>query len=146
MAAQNNELDSLLSVLPTMENGEKKITTLSEIGELYARSDLKKSVSYFTKALRLSQKIASPHSEGTAHKNIGVVHIMSSNLDSSRHHYNLADSIFSKMVQTESGLERSKAIEGYFATKSNMGNWFYYDSQIDSAIQYHQEVVDDLEK
>lgn len=146
LVGQNAELDSLLSILPTLEKGEKKITTLSEIGELYARSDLKKSVTYFSKALQLSQEIASPQSEGTAHKNIGVVYIMSSNLDSSRHHYNLADGIFKKLIQKEKGKEKAKAYEGYFANKSNIGNWFYYNTQMDSAILYHQQVIDELEK
>ncbi|MEZ4960045.1 MAG: histidine kinase dimerization/phosphoacceptor domain -containing protein [Saprospiraceae bacterium] len=142
LVAQTPAIDSLTKVLSRLTDLEKKIEVLGELQKLSFNSDLEKSKAYGYQVVSLSKLTGNNLALATAYKDLGVSHIMVSNFDSSWQYYSLAKLEYEKLVQRSGNKDQSKILEGYAGTVSNMGNWYYYQSNMDSATSCLQRAIE----
>ncbi|MCB9277258.1 MAG: tetratricopeptide repeat protein [Lewinellaceae bacterium] len=140
--AQRTVADSLAALLPTLSDGNEKIEVLNQLVKLHLNSDLGKARDYASQAERLSRKTGNRLALASAFKDIGVIHLIASNFDSSRYYNQLARREYEALMKNSGQEDRSKILEGYAGTLSNTGNWYYYQSALDSAVYYHQQSVE----
>ena len=132
--AQRTVADSLAALLPTLSDGNEKIEVLNQLVKLHLNSDLGKARDYASQAERLSRKTGNRLALASAFKDIGVIHLIASNFDSSRYYNQLARREYEALMKNSGQEDRSKILEGYAGTLSNTGNWYYYQSALDSAV------------
>ncbi len=145
-AGQTKPIDSLMAVLPKLPEGPEKIEVLSRLLKLHLNSDLEKARSYGHQAASLSKKTKKDLALASTYKDLGVTHIIATNYDSSWQYYQLAKSGFEKLLRQSKDDEGDKIGEGYAGTITNIGNWYYYQAKLDSAILYLQQGIELSEK
>ncbi len=84
-----NDIDSLKKILPTLE-GIKKINTLNKLANHYLNNDSKKSISYATQALNLSQKLKYKNGTYKSYNTLGNNYLNVSDYEESLKNYQLA--------------------------------------------------------
>lgn len=139
--AQSSPADSLSALLATLPDGNEKIDVLSQLLKFHLNSDLDKARDYGLRVVRLSKKTGNRLALATAFKDIGVIHLIASEFDSSKYYNQMARREYEALMKNGGKEDRSKILEGYAGTLSNTGNWHYYQSAPDSAIYYHQRAV-----
>lgn len=140
--AQPATFDSLQAAVVRMPNGPEKIEVLNQLLKLYLNSDLDKSRSYAYQVVDLSKKTGNRLALATAYKDIGVIHLISAAYDSAGYYNRLALKEYNQFLKKNTGADLAKIQEGYAGTVSNIGNWHYYQSTLDSAVIYHQRAVE----
>lgn len=140
--AQQPSADSLTALLPGLTDGPEKIEVLNQLLKLYLNSDLDKSRSYAYQVADLSKKTGNRLALATAYKDIGVIHLIGSVYDSAGYYNRLALKEYDQLLKKSTGADLAKIQEGYAGTVSNIGNWHYYQSALDSAVIYHQQSVE----
>ncbi|MBX2929631.1 MAG: tetratricopeptide repeat protein [Saprospiraceae bacterium] len=135
-------IDSLVAVLPKLPDGEEKIEVLNQLLKRYLNSDLGKSRNYADRVVELSRKTGNRVALATAYKDIGVIHLIGSVFDSAGYYNRLALKEYDQLLKKSTGADIAKIQEGYTGTVSNIGNWHYYQSALDSAVVYHQQSVE----
>lgn len=143
-AQKSEELDSLTNLLPTLSDSEEKVKVLSRLMILNIKSDKKMAFSYGYEGISLGKKIDFKMGIATLYKDVGVIHAMSSQLDSSRYYYELALNQFGELLDLDTQDEEQKqlAAKGYTGALGNLGNWFYFQSDLDSCIYYHRKTLE----
>lgn len=139
--AQQGEVDSLTALLPKLKDGAEKIEVLSQLTKLHLGTDLTKSKAYSFELIRLGQRTRNGLAVATAYKDMGVIHLIGSDFDSSRYYSALALGAYQKLVTAGGRADALKVKEGYAGTLANIGNWHYYQSALDSAIFYHKQAI-----
>lgn len=140
--AQPPAADSLVALLPTLPDGKEKIGVLNQLLKFYLNSDLDKSRQYAFQVVDLSQKTGDRLALATVYKDIGVTYLIGSVYDSSRHYSQMALLEYEKLLKQGGEEDRTKIQEGYAGTVSNIGNWHFYQSALDSAVFYHRQAVE----
>lgn len=140
--AQNSSIDSLSALLPKLPDGNEKFEVLNQLLKLHLNSDIEKARSYGRQVLSLSKKTGNYLVLATAYKDIGVTHLVASQYDSAQHYNRLALVEYEKLVKQNGGYDPAKIMEGYAGTISNIGNWHYYQSALDSAVHYHLRAIE----
>lgn len=140
--AQQPSADSLTALLPGLPDGPEKIDVLNQLLKLYLNSDLDKSRSYAYRVADLSKKTGNRLALATAYKDIGVIHLIGAAYDSAGYYNRLALKEYDQLLKKSTGADLAKIQEGYAGTVSNIGNWHYYQSALDSAVVYHQQAVE----
>src|SRR5690606_13710044 len=120
----------------------EKIEALRQLLKLHLNSDLEKARNYGHQAASLSKKTNNDLALAATYKDLGVTHIIASNYDSSLQYYQLAKSGFEKLMRQNRTDESDKIGEGYAGTIANLGNWYYYQAKLDSAIFYLQQGIE----
>ena len=141
-SAQQPSADSLTALLPGLPDGPEKIEVLNQLLKLYLNSDLDKSRSYAYRVADLSKKTGNRLALGTAYKDIGVIHLIGAVYDSAGYYNRLALKEYDQLLKKSAGADLAKTQEGHAGTVSNIGNWHYYQSALDSAVVYHQQAVE----
>ncbi len=139
--AQQGEVDSLTALLPTLRDGAEKAEVLSQLTKLYLSTDLEKSKAYSFQLIRLGRKTQNPLAVATAYKDMGVIHLIRSEFDSSQYYSRLAVAAYEKLLDDAGGADVQKIKEGYVGALGNIGNWHYYQSALDSSILYHKQAI-----
>ncbi len=139
--AQIPSVDSLAALLPALPDGDEKIEVLNQLLKFQLNADLDKARGYASQVVRLSKKTGNRLALATAFKDIGVIHLIASDFDSSKYYNQLARREYGALMKNGGNEGKSKILEGYAGTLSNTGNWHYYQSAPDSAIYYHQQAV-----
>lgn len=139
--AQQGELDSLTMLLPTLRDGAEKAEVLSQLTKLYLSTDLEKSSAYSFQLIRLGRKTRNPLAVATAYKDMGVIHLIRSEFDSSQYYSRLAFAAYQKLLDDAGDADVQKIKEGYVGALGNIGNWHYYQSALDSSILYHKQAI-----
>ncbi|HRK81621.1 MAG TPA: histidine kinase dimerization/phosphoacceptor domain -containing protein [Saprospiraceae bacterium] len=142
MQAQPSAVDSLSALLPSLPDGAQKIEVLNQLLKLYLNSDLEKSLQYAHQVAGLSKKTGNRLALATVYKDLGVIHLIGSAYDSSQYYSRLGLREYDVLLTKSSGEELEKVREGYAGTISNLGNWHYYQSALDSAVVYHRQAVE----
>ncbi len=124
------ELDSLLTILPTAK-GEKKLSLLNRIAEIYWAIDPNKTLKYGSEALRLSIEFKNKDQEGLALINLCQGYLFN----------NIYDKALKYGLQS---LEIRKAIGNDYDlafTLRTLG-WLYYDiGYYEKALDYHTQAL-----
>ncbi|QKJ64255.1 tetratricopeptide repeat protein [Flavobacterium sp. M31R6] len=124
------ELDSLLTILPTSK-GEKKMSLLNRIAEIYWTTDPNKTLKYGSEALRLSIEFKNKDQEGLALINLCQGYLFN----------NIYDKALKYGLQS---LEVRKAIGNDYDlafTLRTLG-WLYYDiGYYEKALDYHNQAL-----
>lgn len=141
-AQKSIEIDSLTNVLSTIEDNDEKVKVLNRLMVLNRGASNEKAFSYGYQALALARKIDAPMEIATLCKDLGVLHVMISQLDSSRHYYNLSLDQYAKILEGKDKEQKEQAAKGYIGVTGNLGNWFFYKSMLDSSIYYHQKTIE----
>lgn len=139
--AQQQAIDSLSALLKGLPDGPEKIEALSQLTKLYLNIDLEKAGSYALEQARIGQKTQNPLAVAAAWKDIGVIHLIGSTFDSSWHYSQRALGAYQRLMAKGAGTDAMKIKEGYAGVLSNIGNWHYYQSALDSAVLYHQQTI-----
>ena len=128
--AQNtSKTDSLLRILKTTKEDEKKVLLLYEIGLNFENTDLEKSKSYYRQARKLGKKINYPLSEVKFISNYTFSLNMQGKLDSSLY-WNLRGIEEAKKLKSDEHLAKA-----YF----NTGTSYQYLTDYQSAVENYQK-------
>jgi len=144
--AQSNTVDSLKTLLPTLPDGEQKIEVLGQLVKQNLNSDLEASKQYAHQMVGLSRKIGNELAAAGGLKDLAAIHLIASQYDSSKHFCLLAIKAFGELSQKPGKYDKAKLWEGYAGSYGNLGNWFYFQTQLDSAIFYHEKAIAISEK
>lgn len=144
--AQSNPIDSLKALLPTLKDGEQKVEVLGQLTKQSLNSDLEASKQYAHQMVGLSRKIGNELSAAGGLKDLAAIHLIASKYDSSKHFCRLAIKAFEQLTNNPKRYDKAKLWEGYAGSYGNLGNWFYYQTQLDSAIFYHEKAIAISEK
>lgn len=128
--------------MKTSNDAGEKIEALDRLMKAALKTDPQKATALGYQMIDLSKKSGNELALATAYKDLGVAYIIGSNIDSSRHYYQMARLRFEKLVRKNRAADRAKVWEGYAGTLSNIGNLFYSTSAYDSALLYLQWAVD----
>lgn len=140
--SQSTNADSLLAVLSRSSDDNEKIEALNQLFKLAFNSDAEKARNYGQQVVGLSKKTGNKLALAIAYKDIGVTFLLVSNFDSAQYYNQLAKQEFEKLLRRNDGTDRAKILEGYAGLIANIGNWFYYQSALDSAVQYQLRAVE----
>lgn len=140
--SQQHELDSLTARLSALPDGNEKIEVLNQLLKIHLNIDLDKSRNYASQVVKLSNMTGNRLALATVYKDIGVIHLINSAFDSSKYYNQLSIREYDKLLKKSGGEDRLKIQEGYVGTVSNIGNWHYYQSALDSAVAYHRQAVE----
>lgn len=144
--AQSNAVDSLKALLPTLKDGQQKVDVLSQLVKQSLNSDLEASKRYAHQMVGLSRKIGNELAAAGGLKDLAAIHLIASQYDSSKHFCLLAIQAFEQLSKHPKDYDKAKLWEGYAGSYGNLGNWFYYQTQLDSAIFYHEKAIAMSEK
>lgn len=139
--AQQGEVDSLTALLSTLRDGPAKAEVLGQLTKLHFGTDLAKSKAYSFQLIRMGRKTQNLLAVATACKDMGVIHLLRSEYDSSQYYSSLAFATYQKLLAAGGGADALKIKEGYAGTLANIGNWHYYQSALDSSIIYHKQAI-----
>lgn len=129
-ADSQNELDSLLTILPTSEPA-KKMYVLNRIAEIYWSIDPDKTIQYASEALQLSEQYDNKEEKGLALINLCQGYLFNDIYDTA-----LQYGIQSLEIRKEIGNDYDLAF-----TLRTLG-WLYYDiGYYDKALEYHTSVL-----
>ncbi|MBJ7881048.1 tetratricopeptide repeat protein [Gelidibacter salicanalis] len=129
------ELDSLLTVLPTVTRADK-IGLLNRIAEIYWSINPDKTIEYASEALQLSKEFNQKEQEGLALINLCQGYLFNAIFDKA-----LQYGLQSLEIRKEIGNDYDLAF-----TLRTLG-WLYYDiGYFDKALEYHTEVLKIHEK
>ncbi|WP_163514752.1 tetratricopeptide repeat protein [Gelidibacter japonicus] len=129
------ELDSLLTILPTV-NRVKKTPLLNRIAEIYWSINPDKTIEYASEALQLSKEFNQKEQEGLALINLCQGYLFNDIYDKA-----LQYGLQSLEIRKEIGNDYDLAF-----TLRTLG-WLYYDiGYFDKALEYHTEVLKIHEK
>ena len=106
--AQQSEIDSLTTLLPSLGENENRVEVLHQLMLSHIRSDKTKAATYGREGLELGKKIGYKLGTATLHKDLGVLHIMSFQYDSTWHYYKLAKEGFASLLNS-SNVDQKKA-------------------------------------
>lgn len=140
--AQQSKTDSLTTLLPTLSENKDRVEVLHQLMLSHIRSDKTKAAAYGQEGLELGKRIGYQLGTATLHKDLGVLHIMSFQYDSTWHYYQLAKEGFGSLLNSSKADQKKLAEKGYAGTIGNIGTWFYYQSEPDSAIYYHRKAIE----
>ncbi len=144
--AQSNAVDSLKALLPTLKDGQQEVDVLGQLVKQSLNSDLEASKQYAHQMVSLSRKIGNELSAAGGLKDLAAIHLIASKYDSSKHFCLLAIQAFEQLSKRPKDYDKAKLWEGYAGSYGNLGNWFYYQTQLDSAIFYHEKAISISEK
>lgn len=134
-ANSQQELDSLLTVLPTLKRTDKT-PLLNRIAEIYWAINPDKTIEYASEALQLSKEFKSKEQEGLALINLCQGYLFNDIYDKA-----LQYGLQSLKIRKEIGNDYDLAF-----TLRTLG-WLYYDiGYFDKALEYHTEVLKIHEK
>jgi two-component sensor histidine kinase len=144
--AQSNVVDSLKALLPALKDGQQKVDVLGQLVKQSLNSDLEASKRYAHQMVSLSRKIGNELAAAGGLKDLAAIHLIASKYDSSKHFCLLAIRAFEQLSKKPGKYDKAKLWEGYAGSYGNLGNWFYYQAQLDSAIFYHEKAIGISEK
>lgn len=124
------ELDSLLTILPKSK-GEKKLSLLNRIAEIYWVIDPNKTMKYGSEALRLSSELKNKDQEGLALINLCQSYLFNNIYDKALQ-YGLRSLEIRKVIGNDYDLA---------FTLRTLG-WLYYDiGYFEKALEYHTQAL-----
>jgi two-component sensor histidine kinase len=144
--AQSSPIDSLKTLLSTLQDGQQKVDVLGQLVKQSLNSDLEASKRYAHQMVGLSRKIGNELAAAGGLKDLAAIHLIASQYDSSKHFCLLAIQAFEQLSMRPKDYDKAKLWEGYAGSFGNLGNWFYYQTQLDSAIFYHEKAIAMSEK
>ena len=101
--AQNQKIDSLVSVLQKTKNDIDKVKLLNTIADEYKSSDPKLMMQFANKALQLAIKIKFKAAAGNAYLNLGNANIIIGNYPVALRNFSNAQIVFEKELELNSG-------------------------------------------
>ncbi len=139
--AQNQKIDSLVSVLQKTKNDIDKAQLLNAVADEYKATDPKLMQKYATEALQLATKIKDNVAQGNAFLNLGNAAIILGNYPQALQYFSAAQTVFEKALEN-SGTENKKELNnGLARAYGSLGVVFSEQSNYAKALQYHLKAV-----
>uniref|UniRef100_UPI0030DA4447 tetratricopeptide repeat protein n=1 Tax=uncultured Planktosalinus sp. TaxID=1810935 RepID=UPI0030DA4447 len=132
--AQEQQIDSLETLLNQNQNDIEKAQALNTLAGLYITKSPEESFSYAQQALQLAQKINFTEAEGTAYINLGNYNIISGNYPEALEQFRMAKEVFE--AASETGFKEQLA-----RVYGSIGIVFSEQSSYDKALQYHLKAL-----
>lgn len=131
---QQQQIDSLETLLANPQNDIEKAQTLNTLAGLYIYKNPEESYSYALEALRLSEKIKYTEAQGNAYINLGNFNIITGNYPEALEYFRLAKDLYESA--SESGFKEQLA-----RVYGSIGIVFSEQSSYDKALQYHLKAL-----
>jgi signal transduction histidine kinase len=124
--SRQEQIDSLIKVVPTVQDEHEKARLLNKISFAYCIIDPAKGIEYGKQALQVAESMSDPKERASAYNNLASNSLILQNTDDAKLYYEKAYEI---------NLEQNDQV-GQAQNLGNLGLYYYYTGKYDSSLEY----------
>ncbi len=140
--AQKSAIDSLKRVLSVAKIDTSKVNTYNYLADQFKESNPDSTAFYAQKAMQLSQKIEYNFGLANSLMNSGNANIIRSNYGQALKDFNKAQSVYKKLLETNSEIDKKKIKNGLARAYASAGVVFSVENNYPKALENYQSALE----